>query len=80
MKPLLIHGEARVELDEAMTFYDQQMEGLGLDFELEVRAAATKIRENPFLGAPSKHTDHRYLVLARFPYVLYYLDLEEAVW
>lgn len=33
MKPVIIHSQARAELEEAMAFYEQQRAGLGLDLQ-----------------------------------------------
>ncbi|MBV9123258.1 MAG: type II toxin-antitoxin system RelE/ParE family toxin [Planctomycetes bacterium] len=80
MKPVVIHRLARAELDEAMAFYERQQRGLGLDLQTEIQQAITHIQANPGLGSPYKATDFRYWVLRRFPYVLYYADLEDALW
>jgi toxin ParE1/3/4 len=52
VKPLLIHSEARAELEEAVAYYERQRQGLGLELEAEVSQAFRKIQENPGLGAP----------------------------
>ena len=52
MKPVVIHSQARAELDEAMAFYEQQKARLGLDLQGEVERAIGTIQENPGLGAP----------------------------
>lgn len=80
MKNVLIHRLARAELDEGMTHYEQQEPGLGLDLQAEVEQAVATIQRNPALGASYKETAFRYLVLHRFPYVVYYLDLAEVIW
>ncbi|WP_302885054.1 hypothetical protein [Kovacikia minuta] len=43
MKPLIIHSEAREELDSAISYYEEQKVGLGLDFLAEVEQALGKI-------------------------------------
>jgi toxin ParE1/3/4 len=71
---------ARTELDEAIGYYEQQRAGLGLDLQSEVQQAVRKIQENPQAGSPYKTTEFRHYVVQRFPYVVYYIELEEAIW
>jgi toxin ParE1/3/4 len=80
MKPVVFHRLAREELDEAIGFYEGQRPGLGLDLQSEVEQAVAQIRANPGIGSPYKATEFRYWVVRRFPYVIYYADLEGAVW
>ncbi len=80
MKPVIIHDEARSELDEAMGYYEEKRAGLGLSLGDEVEKAVGLIRLYPQIGVMYKSTDYRYWVLARFPFVIYYLELENATW
>jgi toxin ParE1/3/4 len=80
MKPAVIHVEARAELDEAIAYYESQKPQLGLDLQTAVEHAIEQIRRNPQLGALYKRTDIRYWVLRRFPYVIYYAELEQVIW
>lgn len=80
MKRILIDRRARGELDKAMAWYEKQRAGLGLDFQKEVEKALAKIQENPLLGSPYKRTDYRFRLVRRFPFVIYYLDLEDSIW
>ncbi len=80
MKPVIIHGQARMELDEAMAFYDQQKSGLGPALQGAVERAVEAIQQNPKLGAPYKNTEFRYYVVRRFPYVIFYVELMDAIW
>lgn len=80
MKPLIIHSEARAELDEAINYYEQQKSGLGLALQAEVEQTIGEIQQTPGLGTPYKRTDYRSSLLRRFPYVIYYLELSEAIW
>lgn len=52
MKPVIIHSQARVELDEAIAFYEHQKAGLGLDLQTAVKRAIGRIQQNPQLGGP----------------------------
>ena len=38
---------AQIELDESFDFYEQQIEGLGYDFIMEVLATVKRIKNNP---------------------------------
>ena len=80
MKPILIDRRARAELDKAMAWYEKQRAGLGLDFHGEVDKALAKIQEDPRLGSPYKRTDYRFRLVRRFPYVIYYLELDDSIW
>jgi len=80
VKPVIIHSQARVELDEAIAFYERQRVGLGLDLQRAVERAIGRIQQHPQLGAPYKATEFRYYVLRRFPYIIFYAELEEAIW
>jgi toxin ParE1/3/4 len=80
VKPIIIHSLARAELDEAMAHYEEQKEGLGLDLQTEVERTLEKISENPQLGSPYKATDFRFWVVRRFPFVVYYLELDVSIW
>jgi toxin ParE1/3/4 len=80
VKPVIIHSQARAELDEAMAFYEQQQAGLGLDLQRAVEQAIGRIQQHPQLGAPYKATELRHSIVRRFPYIIFYAELEEAIW
>ena len=80
MKPVIVHSQARAELDEAMAFYEQQKMGLGLVLQAAVERTIGRIQRNPHLGSPYKATEFRYYLVRRFPYIIFYADLEEAIW
>ena len=80
MKPVIVHGEASAELDEAVAYYEQQQPGLGLRLLSDVQRTVTRIQLNPQLGTPYKETAFRRALVRRFPYVVFYADLENAVW
>jgi hypothetical protein len=42
VKHVVIHSEARAELDAAMEFYESRAAGLALDLQAEVKEAAAK--------------------------------------
>ena len=47
MKRVVIHSDARAELDAAMEFYERRATGLGLAFQREVKNATLRIQQNP---------------------------------
>lgn len=80
MKSLVFQPEALGELDAAAAYYERRREGLGLTFRAAVEKALSTIHRNPGLGATYKSTDLRFQTVRRFPYVVYYAELEDAVW
>jgi len=80
VKPIVIHRQAKAELAEAVGYYEQRKPGLGQDFLAVVERAVLQIQRNPQLGAPYKSTKFRHCVVRRFPYVVFYVDLDEAMW
>ena len=80
MKPIVIHQLAQAELDEAMAYYEEQKTGLGRALQTEVERAIERIRQNPEIGGWYKSTEFRHITVRRFPYVLFYMDIEEAIW
>jgi len=47
VKPILVHTEARSELDEAISYYEQRQQGLGLDLQSEVEQTISQIQQLP---------------------------------
>ena len=80
MKFIVIHTEARKELDGAIAYYEGQKVGLGLDLLSEVEKVIGKIQQNPNLGTPHKIEGVRRYAIKRFPYLILYIELEDVVW
>ena len=80
MKFIIIHTEARKELDSAMAYYEAQKVGLGLDLLSEVEKVLLKIQENPNLGTLHKIKGIRRYTIQRFPYLIFYTELDEVIW
>jgi toxin ParE1/3/4 len=80
VKPILVHSEAHAELDEAIAHYEQQQKGLGLDLRDEVERIIKRIQRSPGSGPPYKQTAFRHSNLHRFPYVVYYRELDDVIW
>jgi toxin ParE1/3/4 len=68
VKFIVIHTEARKELDAATTYYEQQKVGLGLDLLSEVEKVLASIQQNPNLGTIYKIEGVRRYAIKRFPY------------
>lgn len=80
MKPVVIHSEARVELDEAMAFYENRSRGLGLDLRSRIREAVLRIQGNPESWPPHKDTLFRKYFVDRFPFKVFYMELADRIW
>ncbi|MGB3514891.1 MAG: type II toxin-antitoxin system RelE/ParE family toxin [Elainellaceae cyanobacterium] len=80
MKPLVLHSEAIAELDGAVAYYQDQRSGLGLDFLSNVEQAFGKIQQHPELGTPYTVRGLRRYVLQRFPFSIFYAELEACIW
>ena len=50
MKPVVVHEDARAELDEAIRWYEQRRKGLGLEFHSEVQRAVSRLWPEPSDG------------------------------
>jgi plasmid stabilization system protein ParE len=69
---------ARDELAEAVAWYDQQREGLGDAFLIEVKRAARRIIEHPQAWSKLSRRTRR-CRLARFPYGVIYQPLTNEI-
>ncbi len=65
------HPEARKELTISADWYEKRIEGLGLEFLLEVKSAETEILQFPEMPAVYEDKTRRYL-LSRFPFGIIY--------
>ncbi len=80
MKPVIFHPEARDETDEAAEYYAAVSDELRRDFLDEIERLASEIAQNPRRFARYQRTKYRHLVARRFPYVVYYAELDDEVW
>lgn len=79
MKRLIVHSEAELELWQAVDYYETKSSGLGLDLEHEVSRAFIDIQEAPERW-PIRRNGTRCRLLHRFPYAVYYMELQEVIW
>jgi toxin ParE1/3/4 len=80
MKPVVFHPEAEAELRAGIDYYEGQRQGLGAEFRDEVEAATARIAQSPQACPPYGDQGLRKCVLLRFPYTLFYLELDEVIW
>jgi toxin ParE1/3/4 len=80
VKAIIFHDEAGAEFDDAIAYYEKQEDGLGLGFHLEVERAVEIIERHPQIGSRYKSTRFRQYVLARFPHIIFYLELDDVIW
>jgi hypothetical protein len=79
MKPVEFHPEAAEEARAAAAHFEGIRAGFGADFQADLEAALTRIRDNPLLYAPESGAT-RVCPLHQFPYSLFYQDLPDRVW
>lgn len=79
MKPAVFHPAAQDEVEEAAAYYEKRRSGLGQDFRLQFELALGKIIENP-QGYGFDFPGFRACPLKRFPYTIYYPELEDHLW
>lgn len=72
------HPEAKSEIRESGIWYDLKVDGLGLEFLLEVRKSEFRILQNPELWPIYEAGTRRY-VMQRFPFAIIYLFSEQKI-
>lgn len=77
---VIIRDDAEADLLEGALWYESLETGLGKNFVSEVRAAISRVVENPFLY-PSLRTapDVRRVLTRRFKYRLFYILRSDAI-
>lgn len=80
MKPIEFDGEAEEEYRAAADYYEGQVRGLGFEFTAAVGDAISRIVQTPKAFSPYKESGLRKFVLQRFPYSVYYLELDDCIW
>ncbi len=79
MQPrLLLEDEARADLAEAFTWYEEQRPGLGSEFLAEVAVVLESIERSPAAYAVVRGETRRALV-RRFPYAVFYVNDPDVV-
>jgi toxin ParE1/3/4 len=80
MKPFAFHPEDEAEFEEAIRTYEKQRAGRGIKFRDAVESAVRAILHNPNMHSRYKESEFRKCVVQHFPYVLFYMELEEVIW
>ena len=80
MRPIRFHDEATRELDAAIAWYNSQHSGLGMALYTEVQVVLEQIAKNPHSGGVEANWAGRYLKTRRFPYLVYWLELDDVIW
>ena len=75
---LFLRAEAKAELREAFTWYQERRVGLGFEFLRTARVALAVIERSPSVF-PYALDDVRKAPLPRFPYVVYFVVLPAGV-
>jgi toxin ParE1/3/4 len=78
MRSVIFHPLAEQELLDAVSYYEEQETGLGLEYLGEVEHAVNFLMRYPEAGAKVKGSIRR-LTLPKFPYSLLYRVLEEQI-
>jgi plasmid stabilization system protein ParE len=68
---LIFLPEAREDIFDAYTWYEEQSLGLGLDFLRCVESLSCTIARNPLMY-PSVYEGYRRALVRRFPYAVFY--------
>jgi toxin ParE1/3/4 len=79
VKKIVVHPEARSEMRSAIRWYEAQRQGLGGEFNDAVEAVLKLIETNPRRGWSYGKRGYRVLPTARFPYLVYYIERDDAV-
>jgi toxin ParE1/3/4 len=80
VKPVLFHSAAEAELYDAIAFSESRQAGLGLSFQSEVEHVVDLIQQHPDRWASYKDIAYRKCSLDRFPFSVFYLELEDVIW
>jgi toxin ParE1/3/4 len=80
VKPVIFHAEAEQEFRAAVVYYETQRPGLGYEFRTAVEEAVERIQRFPQAFSPYGDQGARKCVLGRFPYTIFYVELEERIW
>jgi plasmid stabilization system protein ParE len=68
---ILFDDLARIEYQDAIEFYELEIQGLGLRFKEEVKRALRNLKKFPNMGSIEKDDIRRY-ILHKFPYKILY--------
>jgi toxin ParE1/3/4 len=78
MRQTLITPEAEADIEEAYRWYEERLEGLGVDFLDCLDNGIESIKNNPEMY-PVVHGSLRRLLIRRFPYGIFYTISESLI-
>ncbi len=67
-------------MQASVAYYEAQGEGLGTDFQSEIERCVRSIQEHPRSFPPHNDQGIRRCLVRRFPYTVFYLELDEHIW
>jgi toxin ParE1/3/4 len=80
VKPAKFHRDAIAELNDAVAWYEKQRARLGDELRVQVELAIEQMEHDPTLGIRHGKGRTRFYKVKRFPYLLYYAELDDAIW
>ena len=78
-RQIIVRPEAEQEVQQAFDWYQEQSEGLGLEFLRAIEVCLSGVARNPFAFTVAKVPNVRRALVRRFPYALFYLVDDEAI-
>ena len=78
MKQIIFLDPAAEELSEAISFYNERVDGLGNQLISELERTLNRIRLQPQSGS-SMNDSTRRMLLSRFPYAVLYREEEKQI-
>ena len=76
---LIIKPIAFTDADEAVTYYEKKLKGLGNRFYNSLLVSLEEIQSNPFHHSFIKQPVRRHII-SKFPYKIYYLVSKEMIY
>jgi len=80
VKQVVFDKEAEAEMRAAIAYYNSQRAGLGDEFSTAVEQAVGAIVQSPKAFSPHGSEGLRKFVMKRFPYYIFYLELDSGIW
>lgn len=77
-KPIAVSLVASQHLDDVYIWYERKQVGLGKRFLSGIETTFQKIQQTP-AGYPIIHEQHRRLLMAKFPYWVFYEEQETQI-
>jgi hypothetical protein len=75
---LVLQQQAEADIDGAMSWYESERSGLGVEFLRDLNVLLDRIEANPF-QFPIVHEETRRGMLGRFPYGVFFTVTDEQL-